>query len=76
MRNVLGSDHAGFSLKEAVKGFVAAERREFLDLGAYCTDPVDYPDYAEAWGASLAREKRARPRDPAVRENPRAQIFC
>ena len=59
MRIAIGSDHAGFELKEAVKGFLTAEHREVLDLGTYSTDPVDYPDYARGRRSSLARERRA-----------------
>jgi transaldolase/glucose-6-phosphate isomerase len=58
MRVAIGSDHAGFALKEAVKVFLAAERCEVLDLGTHSTDPVDYSDYAEAIGRAL-RENRA-----------------
>jgi transaldolase/glucose-6-phosphate isomerase len=58
MRVAIGSDHAGFALKEAVKTFLTAEHREVLDLGTYSTDPVDYSDYAEAVGRAL-RENRA-----------------
>ena len=59
MRIAIGSDHAGFALKEAVKIFVTVEDREVLDLGIHSTNPVaqlpgahtvwrDYSDYAEA----------------------------
>jgi transaldolase / glucose-6-phosphate isomerase len=58
MRIAIGSDHAGFTLKEAVKGFLTAEHRDVLDLGTHSTDPVDYSDYAEAIGRAL-REDRA-----------------
>ncbi|HMF14633.1 MAG TPA: transaldolase, partial [Gemmataceae bacterium] len=58
MRVAIGSDHAGFALKEAVKVFLTAEHRDILDLGTHNTDPVDYSDYAEAVGRAL-REKRA-----------------
>src|SRR3974377_33416 len=58
MRVAIGSDHAGFALKEAVKAFLTAECREILDLGTHSTDPVDYSDYAEAVGQAL-RDKRA-----------------
>jgi transaldolase / glucose-6-phosphate isomerase len=58
MRVAIGSDHAGFELKEAVKGFLIAERREVLDVGAFSQDPVDYPDCAEAVGA-VVRDGRA-----------------
>src|SRR6516162_5269923 len=58
MRIAIGSDHAGFALKEAVKVFLTAEHRQVLDLGTHGADPVDYSDYAEAVGQAL-REKRA-----------------
>src|SRR3974390_3481420 len=57
MRVAIGSDHAGFALKEAVKAFLTAEHH-LLDLGTHGTDPVDYSDYAEAVGRAL-RENRA-----------------
>src|SRR3974377_577665 len=58
MRVAIGSDHAGLTLKEALKGILAAEHREVLDLGTHPADPVDYADYAEAVGRVL-RENRA-----------------
>jgi transaldolase/glucose-6-phosphate isomerase len=58
VRVVIGSDHAGFELKEAVKTFLAAEHHEVVDVGTYSRDPVDYPDYAQAVGAAV-RESRA-----------------
>jgi RpiB/LacA/LacB family sugar-phosphate isomerase len=53
MRVAIGSDHAGFELKEAVKAFLTEENHEGLDVGTYSKDPVDYSDYAEAVGAAL-----------------------
>src|SRR4030095_16743361 len=53
MRVAIGSDHAGFALKEAVKAFLTEEHREVLDLGTHSSDPVDYSDYAEAVGRAL-----------------------
>jgi ribose 5-phosphate isomerase B len=58
MRVVIGSDHAGLALKEAVKAFLTADHHELLDLGTHSPDPVDYSDYAEAVGRAL-RENRA-----------------
>jgi RpiB/LacA/LacB family sugar-phosphate isomerase len=54
----IGSDHAGFELKEAVQTFLAAEHHEVVDVGTYSQDPVDYPDYAQAVGGAV-RESRA-----------------
>ena len=58
MRIAVGSDHAGFDLKEEVKAFLTRENHEVIDVGTYSKDPVDYPDYAEAIGTAL-REYRA-----------------
>jgi transaldolase / glucose-6-phosphate isomerase len=57
MRIAIGSDHAGFALKEMIKSFLTAEHRDVLDVGTNNTDPVDYSDYAEAIGQAL-RENR------------------
>ena len=57
MHVAIGSDHAGLDLKQAVSGFLSQEH-EVLDVGTMSTDPVDYPDYAEAVGRAL-REHRA-----------------
>ena len=53
MRVAVGSDHAGFELKEAIKVSLQSERHEILDVGTRSTAPVDYPVYAEAVGAEL-----------------------
>jgi transaldolase / glucose-6-phosphate isomerase len=58
MRVAVGSDHAGFELKETLKASLLEEHYEILDVGTHATDPVDYPDYAEAVGTTL-RESRA-----------------
>jgi len=53
MRLVTAADHAGFSLKEELRGYLERLGHEVLDLGAYNTEPSDYPDFAEAVGKSL-----------------------
>ena len=47
MRICVGSDHAGFLLKEIIRKFLADLGHEVADVGTHSTDPVDYPDYAE-----------------------------
>lgn len=47
MKIALGSDHAGFKLKEALKGFLISKNLKVLDEGAYSEDAVDYPDFAK-----------------------------
>ena len=48
MRICVGADHAGFVLKEAVRKVLVEMGHEVEDLGTHSTEPVDYPDYAEA----------------------------
>jgi ribose 5-phosphate isomerase B len=53
---VIASDHAGFSLKEEIRAYLAKGTHEVADLGAYSADfPDDYPDYAEKVGLALTR---------------------
>ena len=45
MKISIGSDHAGFKLKEALVAYLA-KKHQVLDMGTYSDDSVDYPDYA------------------------------
>lgn len=47
MRVFLGSDHAGFEMKEALKPYFKARNIEVTDVGPSTEDSVDYPDFAE-----------------------------
>lgn len=47
MKIALGSDHAGFELKEALRTFIESLGHEVSDLGTHSPESVDYPDYAE-----------------------------
>ena len=42
----VGSDHAGYELKEELKKHLAGRELKILDLGAFSVDVVDYPDIA------------------------------
>lgn len=42
----LGSDHAGFKLKEEIKEYLDSIGEEYKDYGAYSQESVDYPDFA------------------------------
>lgn len=46
MRIAVGSDHAGYSLKEHIASWLAESGHAVYDLGTHSEDPVDYPDYA------------------------------
>ena len=43
----LGSDHAGFPLKEEIKAYLDANNIAYTDCGAYSTASVDYPYQAK-----------------------------
>lgn len=48
MKIVIGSDHAGFLLKQELAQTVRAAGHELIDVGTTSTAAVDYPDFAEA----------------------------
>src|ERR1043165_1352849 len=49
----LGADHAGFALKEILKGWLQGQGHKVLDLGTHTAESVDYPDYASAVADAL-----------------------
>jgi ribose 5-phosphate isomerase B len=53
MKIVVGSDHAGFGLKQDVAEALRKQGYEVLDVGTHSTAPVDYPDSAEAVGRAV-----------------------
>lgn len=53
MRTAIGSDHAGFELKITLAKLLRELGDEVIDVGANNTDPVDYPDFAEAVGQAV-----------------------
>jgi RpiB/LacA/LacB family sugar-phosphate isomerase len=60
MRVVLGSDHAGFDLKQSLLAHVRALGHQVLDVGPDSSSPVDYPDYAEAVGMAVINSEADR----------------
>lgn len=50
----LCSDHAGYEMKEMIKGYLEANGLEYTDFGTHSTESCDYPDYAHP--AALAVE--------------------
>ena len=57
----LGTDHAGFPLREAVIEVVRALGHEVLDCGATSVIPGDdYPDYAERVGRAVIEARAER----------------
>jgi len=45
MKIAIGSDHAGYEMKEFIKSQLSAEY-EIVDCGTYSAEAVDYPDFA------------------------------
>ena len=61
MRIAVGSDHAGFALKQDLAAYLREMGHQVLDVGTHSTAPVDYPDYSEAVGNAVldGRAERA-----------------
>lgn len=49
----VGSDHAGFALKQEVALHLSKIGHTVVDLGAYNAEPSDYPDFAAVVGKEL-----------------------
>jgi len=54
MRIVVGSDHAGFALKEHVKATLAAAGHDVVDVGTTSPESVDYPQFAAQGARAVA----------------------
>lgn len=55
MRIAVGSDHAGFPLKERVKAHLASQGYEAVDCGASSDARSDYPDFAQEVARRVSR---------------------
>ena len=60
MRIAIGADHAGFQLKQDLGAYLRELGHEVIDLGTSNTDPVDYPDFAEAVGKAVLEGRAER----------------
>ncbi len=58
-RIVIGSDHAGFSLKAAVVAHLHQRGLDVTDVGPQTADRMDYPDTAHQVAAAVADDKTA-----------------
>jgi len=56
----MGADHAGFSLKEALKVFLVSEGHEVTDCGTDSEAPVDYPVFCAAAAREVAEGRADR----------------
>ena len=60
----IGSDHAGFKLKEAIKNYLTGKGYDVKDFGTNSEESVDYPDYAKL----VARD--------VIKNNSRGILIC
>ncbi len=51
----IGSDHAGYEIKEKI--ISQYNDYEFLDLGCFSLDSVDYPDFGHSVGLAVKQNK-------------------
>ena len=51
----IGSDHAGFQYKEAIKAMLLAEGHTVRDFGTYSAASCDYPDFIRPTAEAVAR---------------------
>ena len=65
MTLAIGSDHAGYELKQLVLQHLQAAGHEVKDFGTHSADSVDYPDFAHPLAAAVA-----------AGEFPRGLLFC
>lgn len=53
MKIAVGSDHAGFALKQETAERLRREGHELIDVGTHSAEPCDYPDFAAGVGRAL-----------------------
>ena len=50
----IGSDHAGFDIKEDLISFIESKELPYKDFGTYDKESVDYPDFAHPVAEAVA----------------------
>lgn len=54
MKVVLGCDHGGLNIKNAIIDYLKENNYEFTDFGCYTDESVDYPEYAYKVATAVA----------------------
>ncbi len=57
MNFALGSDHAGYELKEKIKVILKEKNLGYEDFGPFSEESVDYPDYGHKVGEAVDSAK-------------------
>ncbi len=60
MQLVIGSDHAGFPLKQTLIEHLQTAGHEVSDVGSFDSNPVDFPDIARALTARVLEGRAER----------------
>lgn len=60
MKIVIGADHGGYLLKQAVAVLLKKLRHVVVDVGAFTDAPSDYPDFARAVAEHITEKKAKR----------------
>lgn len=60
MKIAIGSDHAGFKLKEEIKKHLAKQKTEVADFGTNSEESCDYPDFAFPVAEAVSSNKADR----------------
>lgn len=53
MKIAIGSDHAGFELKEQLITYLKSHNNNVIDKGCFSLDRADYPDYGHAVASAV-----------------------
>lgn len=53
MKLAIGSDHAGYALKEVIKTYLSNRGDEVQDFGTHSEESTDYPDYAHPTASAV-----------------------
>jgi len=54
LKIAIGSDHAGFQVKDSIREMLEAEGHTVFDKGTNSEDSTDYPDYGHAVAKSVS----------------------
>jgi ribose 5-phosphate isomerase B len=57
MKIAIGSDHAGFELKEQIRAYLDSKYITTIDKGCYSSDRADYPDFGHAVANSVINKE-------------------
>lgn len=52
----IGSDHAGYEMKEAIKKYLQSKGINLTDHGTYSIESTDYPDYAHKVASDISNK--------------------